>query len=130
MFEADENGQWPSGLEVQDTLVTTKGGKASKIGIEVQNTTRHDINLKSRTVLGRLQLVQSVTPVEVRLKSDHMNTQQPTVSESSDFVVSATHNGTSADLPDHLKDVNLSDLTSEQRILASQLLIEQADAFF
>ena len=58
-----------------------------------------------------------------------MNTQQPTVSESSDFVVSATHNGTSADLPDHLKDVNLSDLTSEQRILASQLLFEQADAF-
>ena len=50
LFEVDENDQLPSGLEVQDMLVTTKGGKASRIGIDIQNTTRHDINLKSRTV--------------------------------------------------------------------------------
>ena len=129
LFEVDENDQLPSGLEVQDMLVTTKGGKASRIGIDIQNTIRHDINFKSRTVLGRLQLVQSVTPVEVKLKSDHGNTQQPIVSESSDFVVRETHDCTSIDLPEHLKDVNLGDLTSEQRILASQLLNEQADAF-
>ena len=117
-----------SGLEVQDTLLNLKGGKASKIGIEIRNTTRHDINLRSRTVLGRLQLVQSVTPVEVRVKNDHINTEQPSVSESSDFVLSETHDCTPTNLPDHLKDVNLNELTSEQRILASQLLTEQADA--
>ena len=82
LFEVDENDQWPSGLEVQDMLVTTKRGKASKIGTDIQNATRHDINLRSWTVLGRLQLVQSVTPVEVRLKSDHVNTQQPIVSQA------------------------------------------------
>ena len=58
-----------------------------------------------------------------------MNTQQPIVSESSDFVVRETHDRTSIDFSDHLKDVNLGDLTSEQRVLASQLLIEQSDAF-
>ena len=129
LFEADEDDQWPSGLEVQDTLVNSKGGKASRIAIEIQNTTRHDISLKSRTVLGRLQLVQSVTPVEVRLKNDHTNIQKPIVSESNDFIVSETHDCTAINLPDHLKDVNLGDLTNEQRTLASRLLIEQADAF-
>ena len=106
-----------------------KGGKASKIGIEIRNTTRHDIKLRSRTVLDHLQLVQSVTPVEVRVKNDHINTQQPSVSDSSDFIVSETHDCTPINLPSHLKDVNLDKLTSEQRLLASQLLTEQADAF-
>ena len=30
LFEADENDQWPSGLEVQDTLVNSKGGKSEQ----------------------------------------------------------------------------------------------------
>ena len=110
-------------------MVNSKGGKASRIAIEIQNTTRHDISLKSRTVLGRLQLVQSVTPVEVRLKNDHTNIQKPIVSESNDSIVSETHDCTAINLPDHLKDVNLGDLTNEQRTLASRPLIEQADAF-
>ena len=56
LFKADENDQWPSGLEVQDTLVNSKGKKASRIAIEIQNTIRHDISLKSRTVLGASSL--------------------------------------------------------------------------
>ena len=88
------------------------------------------MNLRGRTVLGRLQLVQSVVPVDVRLKIDHRNPQQPpNVNEASNFVASETRDCTSMNLPDHLKDVKLGDLTSEQRRLASQLLIEQADAF-
>ena len=71
----------------------------------------------------------SVTPVEVRVKNDHTSTEQPSVSESSDFVVNETHDCTPINLCDHLKDMNLDELTSEQRILASQLLTEQADAF-
>ncbi|CAB4010282.1 Hypothetical predicted protein [Paramuricea clavata] len=62
LFEADENSQWPSGLEVSDTLLTVKGGKSSRVESEVRNTTRHDIQLRVRTVLGRLQIVQSVVP--------------------------------------------------------------------
>ena len=65
IFEPDENGQFSPGLEIQESLPTVKGGKLSKIEIDVCNTTKHDIVLQSRTVLGRLQLVQSVLPVDV-----------------------------------------------------------------
>ena len=91
-----------------------KGGKASRIEIEVQNTTKHDVNLRGPTVLGRLQLAQSVVRVDVRLKTDHRNVQQPpNVNESSNFVASETRDCTSMNLPDHLKNVTLDDLTSE-----------------
>ena len=72
------------------------------------------MNLRGRTVLGRLQLVQSVVPVDVRLKIDHRNAQQPpNVNEASNFSASETRDCTSMNLPDHLKDVTLDDLTSE-----------------
>lgn len=45
---------------VTDILAIAKSGKSNKIDVDVRNTTRHDIGLKSRTILGRLQLVQSV----------------------------------------------------------------------
>ncbi len=71
LFEADENGQWLSGLHVSDTLLTAMTGKSSRVEVEVKNTTKHDIVLRNRTVLGRLQLIQSVTPVEVKLSTDN-----------------------------------------------------------
>jgi hypothetical protein len=55
LFEVDENGHWPGGLQVSDNLLAVKAGKASKIEVEIRNTTKHDISLKGRTVLGRLQ---------------------------------------------------------------------------
>lgn len=73
LFEVDENGHWAGGLQVSDNLLTVKAGKASKIEVEIRNTTKHDISLKGRTVLGRLQLIQSVTPVEVKLKTADTN---------------------------------------------------------
>lgn len=132
LFEADENGQWPSSLEVLDTLTIAKGGKASRIELEVRNTARHDVTLRGRTVLGRLQLVQSVTPVDVRLKSDHVNYKRPPNEvdpESGNATTRETYSNASINLPDHLKDMDLSDLTSQQRNLASQLLVEQAEVF-
>ena len=36
--------------------------------INITNNTSHEIVLKGRTPLGRLQLVQSVKPVEVKIK--------------------------------------------------------------
>jgi len=36
----------------------------------VDNPTKHDITLKGRTILGHLQQVKSVTPLEVNLKEE------------------------------------------------------------
>ena len=68
LFDPDELAPWPSGLIVQETLLSLKPGKSSRIKLEMINATNHDIILPNRTPLGRLQLVQSVTPVEVKLK--------------------------------------------------------------
>ena len=52
--------------------------------IEVTNTTKHDILLPNWTVLGPIELVQSVTPVEVKFKewpkaqTEHKLESEPT----------------------------------------------------
>ena len=70
MFEPDVESPWPSGLEVPETLVTLRGGASSRVGIQVRNITDHDIILKNRTVLGKLELIKSVTPLEVRKREE------------------------------------------------------------
>ena len=130
LFEADEHGQWPSGVEVPDTLLMVKGGKSSRVETEVRNTTRHDIKLGGRTVLGRLQLVQSVVPADVRLKDESENTRQlQNQHEPRDHRTTQNPDVPLIELPNHLKSVDLGELTGKQRQLASQLLLEEADAF-
>ena len=68
LFEPEATAPWPSGLEVAESLLMVEKGKSSKVNIEVVNNTSHDITVKSRTTLGRLSLVQSVTPLEVSLR--------------------------------------------------------------
>jgi hypothetical protein len=41
-----------------------EGGKSSRVEVEVRNMTRHNIQLRGCTVLGHLQLVQSVVPID------------------------------------------------------------------
>ena len=69
IFEPDELHSWPSGLVNPEKLLAVKQGKSSQIEIEVTNTTKHDILLPNQTVLGRIELVQSVTSVEVKFKA-------------------------------------------------------------
>ena len=127
LFEADENSQWPSGLQVSDTLLTVMAGKSSRVEVEVKSTSKHDIVLRNRTVLGRLQLIQSVTPVEVKLKADNVEKSSPKLNEE---IKIPNNNGLrTRNWPKHLDDVDLGDLNIEQRTAATQLLIEEADAF-
>ena len=75
LFEPDETSPWPNGLDISETLLTVKRGKSSQVDIEITNNTNHAIVLPGRTLLGRLQLVQSVTPVEVKVKEPASNAQ-------------------------------------------------------
>ena len=68
LFEPDEANRWSSGLEVSETLLSVRKEKSSQVDIDIINNTNHAKVLRGRTLLGRLQLVQSVTPVEVKLK--------------------------------------------------------------
>ena len=101
-------------------------GKSSRV--EVKNTTKHDIVLRNRTVLGHLQLIQSVTPVEVKLSTDNDEKSLSKLKEEAKIPNNNDDHQT-ANWPKHLDDVDLGDLNSEERKAATQLLIEEADAF-
>ncbi len=78
LLELDEQAQWPSGLAIHETLTTIKQGKSSIIDVPVTNTTDHDIVLPKRLLLGRLQLVRSVSPLEVKLSDKNKNQKEST----------------------------------------------------
>ena len=122
IFEPDELHPWPSGLVIPEKLLAVKQGKSSQIEIEVTNTTKHDIILPNQTVLGRIELVQSVTPVEVKFKewpkaqTEHKLESEPT--ESKPQV-------RTSEPPPHIKGIDLGDLTEGQRKLAIDMLTEE-----
>ena len=82
-------------------------GKSSKVGVEVKNSTKHDIKLKNRTVLDRLQLIQSVVPVEVNLKTNDISQQSfPKPNDAT----TPKNNCEPINWSNHLKEVDLDDL--------------------
>ena len=95
--------------------------------VEVKNTTKHDIVLRNRTALGRLQLIQSATPVEVKLKADNVEKSPPKLNE--DIKIPNNNGFQTRNWPKHLDGMDLRDLNTKQRTAATQLLIKEADAF-
>ena len=136
LFEPDELAPWPSGLIIQETLVALKSGKSNIIKVEVINSTEHDITLLNHTPIGRLELVQSVTPVEVNLK-ERVDTTINSVSASvendetkqASQSTSREENDSKGELPKHLRSISLEGLTSQQRALAVKMLKEHQDSF-
>lgn len=139
LFEPSAEPAWPLGIEVPETLVTIAGGASSRINIRVKNNTEHDITLKKRTMLGKLQLVKSVTPLEVTRKEEENGSEEN--SEHSDD--SADEQGEnkyfstgvpirpedSSTLTNTLREVDLKDLTEAQKTVAAKMLREEADSF-
>ena len=125
LFEPDELESLPHGLEVPEALLTLTKGKTSRVDIEVHNTSNHDITLKGRTVMGRLQLVQSVTPVEVNAvpqapeKAQQCHTPAP----------GGIPNATTGTVPTHIQEMDMKGLTSDQIRVATEMLCEEADSF-
>ncbi len=68
LFEPIGNTELPSGLSLQEELKSVKQGNCSLMNVIITNQTNHDIILPGRTVIWHLQLVRSVTPIEVKLK--------------------------------------------------------------
>ena len=68
LFELDPDSSYPSDLEIPETQLTVTGASTCRVNIRVDNPSKHDVVLKGRTVLGRLQQVKSVTPLEVKVK--------------------------------------------------------------
>ncbi len=95
LFEADEACSWPTGIEVSATLLTVQKGSKCCVNIQVRDTTDHSITLKARTVLGRLSLVSSVMPLDVKLREP----EEPSLEtkSSNDFDSSISSNAVTVD---------------------------------
>ena len=109
-----------------ENLLAGKQGKSSQIETHVTNTTKHDILLPNRTVLGRIELVQSVTPVEVKFKEwSKAQTEQKLESDPTESKPQVA----ASEPPPHLKDIDQGDLTEEQHKWANDMLTEEHDSF-
>ena len=117
--------------------INFKPRTSNHIKVEVRNTTNHDITLQNRTPIGRLQLVQSMTPVEVKLSETPEDDFQPETTPRTDTTpplsaareVEDCHVSAMGVIPDHLRDISLEGLTPQQKEDALKLLKEEQDAF-
>ena len=123
VFQPEENPDFPNGLVVSESLFSLKPGKKSVVKFQVQNISNHDIVLPKRTVLGGIQLVQSVTPLDVKLKENSLSSEpNRNVSVKGEIVVDE-------DIPSHIKQIKLDGLTESQKRSALKLLCEEQSSF-
>lgn len=141
LFEPVQDSIWPVGLEVSERLLTLPAGLPHRVNIEVHNAAKHGVTLGRHTPLGCLQLVQSVTPLEVTRK-DQPHTRDNTSKteteekwslnkECSNSQPNSEDEQDAGKVPHLVKTpaVELGDLTEEQRQLATTMLQEEAESF-
>ena len=66
----EENHTLPACLKYSEALFSVPKGNSYRANIEVYNPPEHAIISNSRSVLGHVELVKSVTPVAVKLKNE------------------------------------------------------------
>ena len=104
-----------------DILLSIKPGKSSQIYFQAVNTTEHNIILPNRTLIGSLQVIQSVTPVDVKLHEENELTNQ-SVKPAARTTIQQDGRKIGK-LLQHLKDITMVGLTKEQNEMATALLV-------
>ena len=119
-----------------------KGGNSCQFKLDVVNETEHDIVLGKRTCLGRLELVRSVTPMDVHFKlfpggnKENQNEESKSNSKLPDSVKGKVDETSS--VPDQnmvdSKDLDFIEidfygLITDQKEQAIKMLREESDSF-
>ena len=139
-FWPDELSPWPTGLVIPEKRLAVKPGNSSQIEIEMTNITKCDILLPKQTVLGHIELVQSVTPMEVKFKEWPKTKPSqdfergasgpgPSTTEISVNEMASQQQGTEDEPPSHIKEIDLVGLTEEQPKLTINMIIDEQDSF-
>ena len=131
LFEPEESDTLPPGLELSQMLLQIPRGASKRIKLEIENTTHHAITLQGRTILGRVELTTSITPLAVKLKSDTGKTKDicTDIHERNESVKTSAIDVYSADQSSFVNQFNLSNLTVDQRKHAENLLLQEQDIF-
>ncbi|XP_057178909.1 uncharacterized protein LOC130547157 [Triplophysa rosa] len=131
MFQPSPDHYCPEGLELFPALVDVPVGSSKRIRVPVQNSTKHDIYLAKRTVLGTLEEILDLKPVKhssmssepmsyntAHLCSAQLCTDEPTSNLSNSKVEDKWH-----------PPVDLSHLTVEEQGIVKSMLFDQSDVF-
>ena len=101
-------------------LVSLLMAESTMLHINVENVTDHDIYLRNRTVLGRVQLIQSVTPIETK---DDKTLKSTSFKASNETVFHGTLEKR------FLPNVKLGELSDDQQMTAMTMLKEESNSF-
>ena len=123
-FQPDVAGHWPEGLDISEVLLAVKPKSSCRISIPVENRTAHDIILKNRTLLGHLQQIRSVVPVDVREVTQGKDKEEDCACEEESVLPQQD-----PDIYTTCPPVRLGQLTGEQRKKVEKMLKEEADSF-
>ena len=80
LFETEET-ELPEGLETADTVVSVKSGINDRLKIPVVNSSKHDIFLPKNTIIGRLQQISHITPLQVKERKADTSTVQSSLNK-------------------------------------------------
>ena len=131
LFEPEEGDTLPPGLALSQMLLQISRGASNRIKLEIENTTDHAISLQGRTLLGRLKLITSISPLAVKLKSDtgNANIGCTELQKQSENVKTSAIYANSADQSSFVNQFDLRGLTVDQRKNSDKLLIQEQDTF-
>lgn len=126
LFEPDELSQWSTGLEIYETLKTVKKWTVSWVDIDVHNTSDHNIVLPYRTPLGRLHLIKSVTPTEVK-PAETDDDRESGSQYANNSSTSTEEEDTKPN--DTIPEVDMTGLTMQQQEVVRKMLKEESAYF-
>ena len=125
-------------LQLSETVMFLNPvGKSQIVDIPITNASSKDVVVYPRTAMGYLELVSSITPLDVKLKKENVSEELQKSGENSKgghnlkqekvsiSVVETDECTVSADMP----DVKIDHLTKEQQKLARKMLIEESESF-
>ena len=128
MFEPAVADNLPDYLTVDSVLLTLKGGKSSKISIPITNNGKSEIILKPHTVIGHLQLVTSVTPLDAKVDQLQNNTKNVPI-RVTEKKIETKPEEKSSKRNNSIEKIDLRMLTEEQRQTVVEMLQIEKDAF-
>ena len=136
LFEPDEQQLWPSGITINEALITIPAGITSRVKIPIQNETQHSIMIPGKLFIGSLTTVISVIPLPVHLvatqedtdSQDLQNEKQKTEPETGDNQLRSEEPETEH-IGRILSAIKLDHLTLEQQQKVKRLIRDECRSF-
>ena len=107
-------------------MCSLKPGK-SRLSIQIANNSSHDVTLHGRTLLGRVNLVRSITPVQIG--NIPQNNEACSNNGKDKPNPERKYAGKSESISEDIKKLPLDGLSKEQKEQVVQSLVAQQDAF-